>query len=397
MLKFVTQIKSKSKKTEAQADTMTLKASQESLQSARKALQGCKTSVGFRIENLRFHGRGSLAFSALQAGLEYYMHPQLGFVAYKQLHDGPNSVLVLSDPICKKENTKALIDAFMQVKSDPVFLHISHHVATIVAEYDFCVNEVGVETLVDIQDFDLVGGKKQQLRNARNGGKKDNLEIKEIDAIDNATLSKLRKISSEWMKEKTISNNEMQFIVRPIVYADEIDVRRFIALKDGEIVGFVIFDPMYNEGKVIGYIAQHLRSIHTATYSVVDCIIVHALEKFKEEGKTVMSMGFSPMAKVDDQGEFKYSKLLKAYFQYAFEKANFLYNFKNLAQHKKQYRPGMKGAHEEKVYCAMRTRFLLTRMYDVFGVLGFRPIRQIFNHLKQKFNDFFSKPNKSSH
>ncbi len=393
MLKFVSQMKAK--KNHSQADTMTLKASQESLHSARKALEGCTTTMGFRIEHLRHHGRGSLAFSALQEGLEYYMHPEYGFIAYKPLHDGPQSVLVLSDPICKRENTKLLIDEFMKVKSDPVFLHISHEVAEIVAQYDYCVNEVGVETVIDIQEFDLVGGKKQQLRNARNGGKKDNLEIKEVDSIDNTTLSKLRKISSDWIKEKTISNNEMQFIVRPIVYVDEIDVRRFVAIKDGEIVGFVIFDPMYENGEIVGYIAQHLRSIHKSTYSVVDCIVVHALEIFKTEGKLAMSMGFSPLARVDDQGEFKYSKLLKAYFQYAYEKANYLYNFKNLAQHKKQYRPGMKGAHEDKVYCAMRTRFLLPRIYDVFSTLGFRPISQMINHYSQKINEFISKPPKS--
>lgn len=374
---------------------MTLKASQESLHSARKALEGCTTTMGFRIEHLRHHGRGSLAFSALQEGLQYFMHPEYGFIAYKPLHDGPQSVLVLSDPICKRENTKLLIDEFMKVKSDPVFLHISHEVAEIVAQYDFSVNEVGIETIVDIQEFDLVGGKKQQLRNARNGGKKDNLEIKEVDSIDNTTLSKLRKISSDWIKEKTISNNEMQFIVRPIVYVDEIDVRRFVALKDGEIVGFVIFDPMYENGEIVGYIAQHLRSIHTSTYSVVDCIVVHALELFKAEGKQILSMGFSPLARVDDQGEFKYSKLLKAYFQYAYENANYLYNFKNLAQHKKQYRPGMKGAHEEKVYCAMRTRFLLPRIYDVFSTLGFKPISQMLNHYLQRINEFTSKPPKS--
>jgi phosphatidylglycerol lysyltransferase len=385
----------KAKKNHSQSDTMTLKASQESLHSARKALEGCTTTMGFRIEHLRHHGRGSLAFSALQEGLEYYMHPEYGFIAYKPLHDGPQSVLVLSDPICKRENTKLLIDEFMKVRSDPVFLHISHEVAEIVAQYGYCVNEVGVETVVDIQEFDLVGSKKQQLRNARNGGKKDNLEIKEVDSIDNTTLSKLRKISSDWIKEKTISNNEMQFIVRPIVYVDEIDVRRFVALKDGEIVGFVIFDPMYENGEIVGYIAQHLRSIHKSTYSVVDCIVVHALELFKAEGKLALSMGFSPLARVDDQGEFKYSKLLKAYFQYAYEKANYLYNFKNLAQHKKQYRPGMKGAHEEKVYCAMRTRFLLPRIYDVFSTLGFRPISQMISHYSQKINEFISKPPKS--
>lgn len=393
MLNFVHQIRAK--KSISQTDTLTLKANQEKLQSARKALANCTTTMGFRIEKLRKHGQGSLAFSALQQGLEYFMHPDLGFIAYKQLHDGPQSVLVLSDPICKKENTKKLIEEFLKIKSDPVFLHISRDVAKEISQFDFCINEVGIETFVEIQDFDLVGSKKQQLRNARNGGKKDNLEIREIDNIDIATLRKLKEISSEWIKEKTLNNSEMQFVVRPIVYVDEIDVRRFIALKNDEIVGFVIFDPMYKDQEVIGYVAQHLRSIHQSTYSVVDCIIIHALETFKSEGKNLLSLGFSPLAKIDDHGEFKYSKLLKAYFQYAFERANFLYNFKNLARHKSQYRPGMKGAHEEKVYCAMRTRFLLPRMYDVFSTLGFRPFHQLLSHYTQQINELVSKQNKS--
>ncbi len=94
-----------------------------------------------------------------------------------------------------------------------------------------------------------------------------------------------RKISEDWMKQKVMNDSEMQFIVRPIVYVDEIDVRKFVALKDDTVVGFIIFDPMYEDGKVKGYIANHLRSNLDRSYSVVDFILLEAMEIFKAEGK----------------------------------------------------------------------------------------------------------------
>jgi len=366
-----------------------LKTNQESLQTAVSAIKNSTETAKFRIEKLQAHGYGSLAYSSLQKGLQYYMHPELGYVAYSPLRDGPNSVCVLADPICSKENTRALIEEFMKVKSDPVFLHISKDVGKILNELGFTVNELGVETVIEIQKFNLVGNKKQQLRNARNGAKKDDVTVVEINTVDDAMLKSFKKISDGWMKEKVISDNEMQFIVRPVVFVDEIDVRKFVAVKDNEVVGFVIFDPMYEDGKVVGYIANHLRTNLERTYSVVDFIILEALEKFKLEGKKDLSLGLSPLAKVDDTQEFKHSKLLKAHFIYAFERGNFLYNFKNLARHKLKYRPELEGAREEKVYCAMRTRFFLIRLYDVYRVLGLDPLAQTINHIKRSTVDMF--------
>lgn len=366
-----------------------MKANQEKLQTAMSALKHSTETAKFRIEKLQRHGYGSLAYSSLQKGLQYFMHPELGYVAYTPLRDGPNSVCVLADPICSKENMKVLIEEFLKEKNDPVFLHISHDTGKILNEMGFSVNELGVETVIEIQKFNTVGNKKQQLRNARNGAKKDNLTVVEIDTVDDAMLKSFKKISDGWMKEKVISDNEMQFIVRPVVFVDEIDVRKFVAIKDNEVVGFVIFDPMYEDGKVVGYIANHLRTNLERTYSIVDFIILEAIDKFKQEGKRDLSLGLSPLAKVDDSQEFKHSKLLKAHFKYAFERANFLYNFKNLARHKLKYRPELEGAREDKVYCAMKTRFFLIRLYDVYRVLGLNPLAQTINHIKRSTIELF--------
>ncbi len=354
--------------------------SQEALQTAVKTLQTGSKTTAFRIDKLKQYGRGSLAYSSLQAGMQYYMNDKLGYCAYVPLSDSEDSVCVLADPICSKENLRAFLDAFLLEKKDPIFLHASHDTAEILNERGFSVNELGVETIIEIQKFTLSGNKRQALRQARNNAKRDNLVCREVLSSDPEMRKAFRKISEDWMKHKVMNDSEMQFIVRPIVYVDEIDVRKFVALKGDTVVGFIIFDPIYENGKVKGYIANHLRSNLDRSYSVVDFILLEALDIFKAEGKEELSLGLSPLAKVDDSEEFRHSKLLSAHFKYSFEKANFLYNFKNLYRHKSKYRPELPGAHEEKVYCCMKTRFLLVRIYDVYSVLGFHPIKQIISH-----------------
>ena len=354
--------------------------SQEALQTAVKTLQTGSKTAAFRIDKLKQYGRGSLAYSSLQAGMQYYMNDRLGYCAYVPLSDSEDSVCVLADPICSKENLRAFLDAFLLEKKDPIFLHASHDTAEILNERGFSVNELGVETIIEIQKFTLSGNKRQALRQARNNAKRDNLVCREVLSSDPEMRKAFRKISEDWMKHKVMNDSEMQFIVRPIVYVDEIDVRKFVALKGDTVVGFIIFDPIYENGKVKGYIANHLRSNLDRSYSVVDFILLEALDIFKAEGKEELSLGLSPLAKVDDSEEFRHSKLLSAHFKYSFEKANFLYNFKNLYRHKSKYRPELPGAHEEKVYCCMKTRFLLVRIYDVYNVLGFHPIKQIISH-----------------
>lgn len=364
-----------------------VKLSQEELQTACAKTRELSQSAVFRIQTLQQYGSGSLAYSSLQAGLQYFMLEGCGYVSYTQLPDSSDSVLVLADPICKSDDLRKLLEAFLKEKRDPIFLHISHETGRILSDWGFCVNELGVETIIDIREFELSGNKKQQLRAARNRAQKDGIKVREVTRVDDALMIAFKKISDEWLNEKVASDSQMKFIVRPLVYVDEIDVRRFVAIKDNRLVGFVIFDPMYRDGKIIGYIANQLRSNYEKGYSVVDYIILEAMQQFKQEGVEQISLGLSPLYKVNDGDDFKHSKLLKANFQFAFENANYLYNFKNLARHKNLYRPEMPGAHEEKVYCAQKTRFLLNRMYSVYVALGLNPFEKTYRHLSDVLGD----------
>ena len=367
---------------------LNMKDEQESLQTSLRATSDLTSTGKFRLNQLQRYGKGSLAYSSLQGGMCYFMHPDYGYIAYVPLSDSYSSVCVLADPICSDDHLRPLLNEFLKERNDPVFLHVCRATAQVLSELNFCVNELGVETFIDVQLFNLTGGKKQALRAARNNALRDNIKVREIISVDDSLFKAFKKISDEWLKAKVVSDSDMQFIVRPIVYVDEIDVRRFVAVRNDEIVGFVIFDPMYENGEVTGYLANHLRSAIQRSYSVVDYIILEALAIFKAEGKREISLGLSPMAQVDDSDEFKHSSLLKAHFKYAFERGNYLYNFKNLYQHKIKYRPELPGAREQKVYCAMHTRFLLNRVYSVYKVLGLDPVKQTMTHMQTVAKDW---------
>ena len=66
--------------------------------------------------------------------------------------------------------------------------------------------------------------------------------------------------------------------------------RKFYAYKNNKLVGYVFFDPYFENGQIKGYLANILRkdpSVKPA--SLLDRIIVDAAFKFKEEGISELS------------------------------------------------------------------------------------------------------------
>lgn len=324
---------------------------------------------------LKQYGYSSLSYSSLQSGVETLMDEGKGFVPFGMVHCTKATPVSLSDPICAPEHREELIGNFIQKYRNPIFVHISRDVAKVVEKHGYYINEMGIETIVDVQHFTLSGPKKEFLRSQRNRAHKDGVEVREY-AMRDLDKNELNEISNRWMQHKT-SPGELAFLARPAVFEDEMDVRKFYAKKNGKIVGYVFFDPMYENGKVYGYIANILRADH-ASYSICDAIIIEALKVFKEEGIREVSLGFSPFCEVNDQPEFHYSKRKNVIFKWLYEHGNHIYSFKALAFHKKMYRPGIDGTREVKVYCASRTSLPVLCFYGLLMKLGLRPIAQTY-------------------
>ncbi|HEY9756565.1 MAG TPA: DUF2156 domain-containing protein [Oculatellaceae cyanobacterium] len=321
-----------------------------------------------RMKYLRLYGTNSLAYSSFQVGMKSYGELGCGYIAFVPI--GKETPLCLADPICENSNVEHLLKAFVCRYDYPIFIGVSKPVATVLSGMGFLVNEIGMENIINLRQFALSGGDKAFLRSQKNRAAKDGLVVKEMSCLE-AGLERMHSVSDEWMRSKVVSSKEMSFIVRPVVYADEPDVRKLFAFRQDELVGFGVFDPMYRDGAVIGYLANALRFVGKQHYSVADTIIMEGIRLFKQEQREILSLGFLPLYKVEDGEEFSHSVLLEWIFRYLYEHANTLYEFKDLAFHKNRYRPGTAGCNAIKVYCAYKRpiRFhLLPSIFAAFGV-----------------------------
>ncbi len=200
---------------------------------------------------LEQHGRFTLAYSLFQPGLKYFQ-TELGLIAYETRFYC--KTIVLADPLVAPENLGALLDQFLAVHPRPFFCGISHATALLLSERGFNVNEMGQDVRIHMPTYTLDGPKKQTIRQAWNKFQRENWIVEEWSHGENNAADVARQITAEWRATRTVSETEMRFLTRPIVYEPERNVRKFFVKNGaGKVVAFYFFDPLYEGGQVVGY------------------------------------------------------------------------------------------------------------------------------------------------
>ena len=292
------------------------------------------------------YGDNCMAYSSLQEGLEYEVVEDIGFIAYltfKHFFWSRKGVkIVLADPLCDKRHYKKLVMHFIAKYTNVIFVQSSDAFASVLNNLGYEVNQFGIETDLLIQDFDLKGKHRSKLRQWRNKCKREGVEVKECpvksdvennpDWADNRAA--VEKLSNEWVKKK--GGHEFTMLTRPLRYEAELDVRYFQAFKNNELIAFSVFDPMYDEDKVIGYYHNIDRVSQTAPHGTGAFILLQAMDVFRDEGKSLISLGMSPLYSIK-RTEYNYNNFLHDALWFAYRNLEFLYPFKGNALHKKKF------------------------------------------------------------
>jgi lysylphosphatidylglycerol synthetase-like protein (DUF2156 family) len=309
-----------------------------------------------RIALLRQHGTASEAYSAtFQPGLEHF-GDERGFIAYKKVG---RTAFALSDPIAPLENIPDLITRFLHEHRDAAFCCVSLPVAQALGARGFFVNEMGPDTRIDLQNYNFNGGKKRLLREAFNRIVKRGFVIREC-TLNEVGVDKIKAVSDAWRKRRVLRDREARFLTQPFVLVEESDVRRFFTFdRDGNLLAFSFFEPVYEAGKVIGYVSQHNRHLPEADTQINFAMKRVAIEAFQREGLKVLYLGLSPFASVG-VGEFGLRShwITREYFKWAYRSwlfNRFFYACKGLETHKRLYR----GVQEQKYYVFNRRPSLL--------------------------------------
>lgn len=303
-----------------------------------------------RIAALRQHGSFAIAYSAtIQPDLEHF-GDERGFIAYRRLAGVAHA---LGEPIAAPDRREELISRFIAEKGDICWWQISQPLAKVLAGRGFLVNQLGVESRVQLSDYTFAGPTKRNFRRAlaisRERG--DTIFEASLGSIDPCDLA---EVSDSWRRTRTVRNHEMGFLVRPVVLADEPGVRKFVAFdRDRRLAGFAFFDPVFQGGLPVGYLCSARRTKETAHPLLGHALTAFAIESFRAEGKAALFLGLSP-ANFTGRDEFGHSWQVKQTLHFCYQSRWFnrhLYSLKGLSKYKAAF-----GGIEEPVYFAYNRR-----------------------------------------
>lgn len=312
---------------------------------------------------LRNFGGEALSYATIQEGMEYFIDDELGYIAFTTVTHPvfarkPKRI-VLSDPVCSRENLWELLGKFLQDNPSAVFVVISEHCAEVLRDMGYKVNCIGPEPELPVQTYNTGGNWRDldMIKRARNESKREGVVIRE-ERLEEVASEKLAALSSRWMGTKILNDREIWIYARRPVWESEPDVRKFVAYdKMGEIIGFVFYDPVYRDGRVIGYSANTSRCDESRYGRLATAIHMEAVDVFRREGVETLNLCLAPFVRLH-LGKYNDDKLTRMFFELSERYGNRIYNFKGLAFHKSKYR-----VKEKPLYFASKSWFTSNDIY----------------------------------
>jgi len=327
--------------------------------SAAQSDAAAHADLARRVAWLKQYGSHPLSFSTMQPDMAYFELPGVGYIAYAQYW---GMQFALADPVCDPRQRGLLLDSFLERHPHAVFVQVGKAtVEHLHGQHGYYGTQFGSESTIMLADWSLRGARKQIIRTAVNGARAQGIEIRE-GGFDHD----VKRISEAWIRTRRCKNNEIRFLIRPMIIDYREGTRYFYAYNPaGEAVGFIFFDPIYSDGRLAGYVPNISRSSANFRQGLWYALMAHALAVFREEGVPFVDLGLVPL-QVDAQVEPQESRLLRATMSVIRERMDFLYNFKGLEFAKSRFQGRI-----AKTYCchrnampalAMTAMFRLTRI-----------------------------------
>ncbi len=222
----------------------------------------------------------------------------------------------------------------------PVFYFARSELRPIFSQCGLKTFKVGEDARLSATDFNLKGGKFQNLRTACNKARKEGKELRWYQPgdgpFDYGLEAQLKIISDEWLRAK--QGTEMAFDLGSFSLP-QIRKRGVATIFDADsrLEAFATWLP-YKQGTGR---SLDLMRCHSSAKGLMDFLIVESIDHFRELGVEEISLGNAPLANVEPNRQL-YGSEEKA-VKFLFEKFNRYYGYKSLFEFKKKYQPIWQG------------------------------------------------------
>jgi phosphatidylglycerol lysyltransferase len=275
--------------------------------------------------------------------------PEQGLVVYQRRH---SKLVVFADPVVGERRMDELLEDFHAFAADQdteiVFYQITGRCMEHLHDYGYTFFKLGEEAVVPLAEFSLAGGHAHQYRKTirRVEGEGVTFQVLfppfALEVIDEA-----RQVSDEWLAHKGIQ--EMQF---SLGHFSPRYLQRFpIAVardSTGRMVAFMnilAVRPVREtfrgraEGAPApawGELSFDLMRYRPGIDSLMDFMVLHALQWGHQQGYASVNLGMSPLF---DVGEYKRASLPERLARLLFEHGERIYNYRGLHAFKEKFRP----------------------------------------------------------
>lgn len=281
-----------------------------------------------RLSLVQRYGDFSLAYStAVQPVLSYFGDTD-GYIAFAAK---AGSLIALGEPVAQRERRHELIRQFVE-RSRPCFADISLETAALLAGMGYKISQIGIETELDVQTHDFSAPNMKKVRYAARWLHNNGFSIvNEEDAPE--ARDAIHDLSRQWRESRIVNRRETSFLNRPFTGEPEpLTRRKLLRHADGRFVAMMYFDPIFRDGKVIGYLTAFKRKLPGASPYTELGMTKLAVDKFREEGIITLMLGLSPLARHGPSG-FSESAALRGLMDRMYRSAYVNENIFNLQGH----------------------------------------------------------------
>jgi lysylphosphatidylglycerol synthetase-like protein (DUF2156 family) len=287
-----------------------------------------------RLALLRRHGRHAQAWATLQPGLTFIDVVTAAGPAFVATRRALGVTIVLGDPVCAPAALDDVLAAVVASSSPLLFFQVGDDVAArLRAHHGLRTTPLGVEPVVDVASFSLRGRHKQTLRSARNHAARHGIVVEEVAAgeVDEEPARRWRL---------TRRRRRLSFIVPPLrlpaVEGREGTGRRaFVARAAGETLGFVVFDPLHDDDRVVGWTPSVSCGSVRFRPGLWYVLVTAAIERFRAEGVDSVNLGLAPLAPSSSSSPSSSSLLTWAFS--LVRRVGLLYNFRGIEHAKGRF------------------------------------------------------------
>ena len=287
-----------------------------------------------RLIFLREYGSQPLAYSTLQPGLSYFDLPDIGFIAYLKFR---GHCYALGDPICSLSQREHLLSEYIKRNPKTCFVQVHRDTASLLhRQYGFRYTAMGIESTIQLDGWNIKGRDKEYLRRARNKADKGLIVITECPAAS-IDWKAIDEASARWLATRRVERRELRFLSRPMLPEPDASIRHFLAYREGQLLAYIFFDPVFSGGNIVGYYPSVARLSEGFKPGLYYALILQAIEQFRVSGVKRLYLGLSPLAKLGKPECSGNSDLARLLLRGIYAYGGRFYNFKGIEFAKERF------------------------------------------------------------